>query len=361
MTASDNIQIKKQSDNPPNNNRGEFETQKLEAFLKQQLNIEFDNFQVSKFDAGQSNPTYLLTMDDEQFVLRKKPAGELLPSAHMVEREYKVMSALRVTDVPVPKCPLLCENSDIVGTPFYLMDFVDGRILRDVSLPGMEPHQRRMTWYAMVQTLAKLHAVDPDGVGLEGFGKPADYVPRQIKRWSGQYEASKTEAIPAMDKLSQWLVDTMPDNAKGSADVALVHGDFRLDNLILHPDKPEVLAILDWELATLGHPLSDLAYLCMLYDFPTGLDFPGLAGHDLSELGIPPMEEIIELYCDCTGRDQVENFNYFLAFSHFRMCAILQGVYFRGIQGNASSASAQKIGKLAPIFAELGWKRAEMA
>jgi len=313
--------------------------------------------EVRQFQGGQSNPTFLLTTDGRRYVLRKKPPGALLPSAHLVEREYRVMKALAATDVPVPKVQLLCEDPDVIGTAFFVMDHVAGRILPDPAVPEVETRDERKALYdAMTECLARLHKVDWQAIGLADFGKPQHYVARQIDRWTRQYHAAKTEEIPAMNRLIGWLPENLPDDET----VTIAHGDFRLDNLIIHNDRAEVLAVLDWELATLGHPLGDLAYMCMPYRMPAGTPgLRGLIGVDLAALGIPSEAETVAAYCRHTGRKSIPDFDFYMAFSMFRLASICQGVYARALQGNASSENAAQIGRMAPVLAEAGWRTAK--
>lgn len=310
---------------------------------------------VRQFQGGQSNPTFRLDTADGNaaYVLRKKPPGDLLPSAHMVEREYRVMAALAETNVPVPMMRLLCEDAGVIGTAFYVMDFLDGRIPDEPSLDtGYDPEERAAIWDSANDALAKLHTVDPEAVGLGDFGRPANYCGRQVARWTKQFEASKTDPMPDMDRLTAWLNDHpgVPD------EVSIVHGDYRLPNLMLHPTEPRVIAILDWELATLGHPLADLAYTCMPYRMAyEEKALKGMVGLDLAALGIPSEDTYLELYRQRTGRDALPDIRYFHALSFFRLAAICQGVYFRGLQGNASSDNALEVGAKAPRLAEIGW------
>lgn len=314
---------------------------------------------VAQFQGGQSNPTFRVDAGDHAYVLRKKPPGQLLPSAHMVEREYRVMAALAQTDVPVPVMRLLCEDAAVIGTAFYVMDFMDGRIPGEPSLDeGFTPDERAAVWDSMNDALAKLHGVDPAAVGLGDFGKPANYVGRQIDRWSRQFEASKTDPMPDMDDLTAWLKAQQPP----PDEVSVVHGDFRLPNLMLHPTEPRVIAILDWELSTLGHPLSDLAYNCMTYRMAYDEKaLKGMAGLDLAALGIPAEPDHIAAYCRRTGRDGIPDMPFFQAFSFFRLAAICQGVYARGLAGNASSLDALEVGAKAPRLAQIGWEIAKAA
>ena len=308
---------------------------------------------VTQFQGGQSNPTYFIEAGDECYVLRKKPPGKLLPSAHAVEREYRVMKALAATDVPVPEMLHLCDDDAIVGTPFYVMAYMDGRVVQDPALPdASDPAERSAIYDAMNDVLARLHRVDWQAVGLEGFGKPGHYIERQIARWSKQYQASKTHDIPAMDRLIEWL----PHNVPEGDETAIAHGDYRLGNVMLHPDKPEIIALLDWELATLGHPLSDLAYNCIPYHLPAGQPgLRGVVGIDYLAAGIPAEQDYVAAYCRRTGREPIEHWPFFVAFALFRLAAIAQGVYARAQQGNASDEHALDVGRNATLLAQTGW------
>jgi aminoglycoside phosphotransferase (APT) family kinase protein len=309
-----------------------------------------------QFRGGQSNPTYMIASGDRMWVMRKKPPGQLLPSAHQVEREYRVMKALSGSAVPVPKMVHLCENDAIVGTSFYVMEGIEGRVFRDLTLPGLALAERSKIYEVMVGTLAALHAVDWRAVGLESFGRPTGYVARQVARWSAQYRASKTAEIASMDSVMAWLGKHVPQDDEA----AIAHGDFRLENMILHPDEPKVLAVIDWELATIGHPLSDLAYNCLPYHVPP--DVPGIGGlrdNDPAATGIPDEGRYIAAYCALTGRRAIDDWQYYLAFSLFRTAAILQGVHARALQKTASSENALSVGKLAAQIADLAWQAAQ--
>lgn len=331
-----------------------FDESRLLAWLQKEMPGIGSHMAVSQFQGGQSNPTFLLDTDSGQYVLRKKPPGKTLPSAHMVEREYKVMRALSEhTSLPVPKTRALCEDSCIIGTPFYVMDFLEGRIFSHPALRGLDRQERMPAHLSAINTLAALHSVDVNAVGLSDFGRPEGYVARQVARWSKQYLASKTGDLPAMDKLMAWL----PENPPSTDECAIAHGDYRFGNLMFAPDKPEVIATLDWELSTLGHPLADLAYYCLPYHLPSDMEGSrGLLGEDLEALGIPNEQETIARYCQQTGRDGIADWHVFLAFSLFRLAAILQGVYARALQGNAANADALQVGKRASLLADLGWK-----
>ena len=327
-----------------------------EAILKTYLSGFLPDFDgpiaVSQFKGGQSNPTFYISTRGKAYVLRKKPPGKLLPSAHAVDREYRVLKALSDTGVPVPRVVHFCDDDTVIGTPFYVMEFLQGRILRNPQLPGMDPAERGAIYAAMNDTLARLHTLDWKTAGLEGYGKPDNYIARQVALWKRQYEASKTAAVPAMDHLMNWL----PDNIPADDSVSLVHGDFRLENLMFHATEPRVIAVLDWELSTLGHPLSDLAYNCMTYYLPANnAFFNGFVGCDIASLGIPSETDYVAAYCQRTGRGEIADWAFFMAFSLFRIAAIQQGVYARSLKGNASSETAHLFGKLYPLMAEQGW------
>jgi aminoglycoside phosphotransferase (APT) family kinase protein len=323
-----------------------------EALLERYLSAELPGFRgplrVTQFESGQSNPTFHISAESGEYVLRKKPPGQLLPSAHMVEREYLVMRALRDTGVPVPRVLLLCSDEAVIGTPFFLMDYVEGRIFRDPRLPDVAPAERRAVYEAMVEVLARVHSVDRDAVGLTDFGRAGNYYERQIARWSTQYLAAQTEDLPAMTFLMAWL----PANIPRGDESTLVHGDYRLENLIFHPTEPRVVAVVDWELSTLGHPLADLAYNCLPYYLDA--DQMGLASGDGLPPGIPSESKQVNVYCASTGRRGIPEWNFYVAFSLFRLASILQGVYKRGLQGNASSERALERGAAAKRIAERG-------
>lgn len=335
----------------------QFDEARLHQWLKRELPDIGEHLEIRQFQGGQSNPTFLLESDGRRYVLRKKPPGKTLPSAHMVEREYRVMRALSEhTDVPVPNVRVLCEDSGVIGTPFYVMDFLEGRIVSHSALRALDRQERMPAHQSAIDTLAALHSVDVNAIGLGDYGRPEGYVARQVARWSKQYLASKTDELPAMDKLMAWL----PDNLPAKDETAIAHGDYRFGNLMLAPDRPEVIAILDWELSTLGHPLADLAYYCLPYYLPSDMEgMRGLKGEDLEALGIPDEQETIARYCAKTGRDGIDDWHVFLAFSLFRLAAILQGVYKRALDGNAANANALEVGKRASLLAETGWQIAQ--
>lgn len=307
---------------------------------------------IEKFTSGQSNPTYLVTSDSGKYVLRAKPPGKLLKSAHQVDREFRVMRALRSTPVPVPRALHLCDEASPIGRMFFVMNYLDGRIFWDPALAELTSNEERAAIYdSMNAALAALHKVDVEAVGLGDFGKPGNYFERQFARWSDQYRASQVEPNPDMDRLIEWLGENMiADDGK----VALVHGDYRLDNMIFARDSAEILAILDWELSTLGHPYSDLAYQCMQWRLPHQSGFRGLGGIDRAAIGLPGEKEYVERYCERTGCGQIANWPFYIAFSFFRLGAILQGVYKRSLDGNASNPQkARRYGMAVPLLARM--------
>ncbi len=322
----------------PENTRAVSERHRFdEARLAEHMGVS--KLSVRQFRGGQSNPTYWISDGDRTWVLRKKPPGKLLPSAHQVEREHRVLAALADTDVPVAKVHELCEDPSIVGTPFFLMDHVEGRIFWNVQLPDCDRSERSAIYRELARVLATIHGVDLDRTGLRTYGKPSGYVERQIRRWSEQYEKSATQPVPSMDALIEWL----PAHLPRSEETTLAHGDFRLDNLIFHPTEPRCLAVIDWELSTLGHPLADLAYTCMLYD----VQLPrvgGLLGVDFEATGILDEDAFVAEYLERTGREASLDWPFFKAFGLFRLAAIAQGVYQRSRQGNASSDDAAMYG-----------------
>ncbi|WP_426115816.1 phosphotransferase family protein [Massilia sp. PWRC2] len=337
-----------------------FDTDALAAYLRAALS-EFPPgpVEVAQFKGGQSNPTFKLTVGEQSFVLRTKPgpAAKLLPSAHAIDRELKVMDALNRAGFPAPRQLLLCTDESIIGRAFVLMEFIDGRVLWDQSLPGMLPAERAAIYDETNRVIAQLHAIDYAAIGLADYGKPGNYFARQIERWTRQYQASSTETIAAMDQLIAWL----PNNIPAGEATAIVHGDFRLDNVIFHPTEPRILAVLDWELSTLGHPLADFSYHCMSWHIAPG-QFRGIAGLDLAALGIPSQEAYIAAYQARTGAViRPEDFNFYLAYNMFRLAGIMQGIMKRYVDGTASSAQALQNGKAARPMAELGWQYAQAA
>ena len=306
---------------------------------------------ISKFDTGQSNPTYLLEADSGRYVLRAKPPGQLLKSAHQVDREYRVMRALKDSGVPVPEVFYLSGDDSAIDRMFFVMSHVDGRIFWEPDLPHCDRAERAPIYDAMNATLAALHAVDPDAVGLADFGKPGNYFERQLSRWSKQYRASETETIADMDRLIAWLEGALPPD---DGQVALVHGDYRIDNMIFANDTPQVLAVLDWELSTLGHPVADLAYQCMQWRLPHDGGFRGLGGLDRRAIGLPMEDEYVAAYCRRRQVDGIDHWPFYLAFSFFRLAAILQGVLKRALDGNASNPKrAMQMAKAVPVMAAM--------
>ena len=339
----------------PVRERHRFDEAALERHLRAHLPGFTGPLEVRQFAGGQSNPTFFLTAGGRRYVLRKKPPGKLLPSAHAVDREYRVMRALASTDVPVPRVHLLCEDESVIGQAFYVMDWVEGRIFRDPTLPGLAPAERGAIYDAMNETLARLHRIDPAAVGLADYGKPGNYFARQIARWIKQYEASKTEEIESFDALVEWL----PRNVPPGDETAIAHGDFRLENLIFHPAEPRVLAVLDWELSTLGHPLADLGYNVMGYFMPAGS--PQTLGRIDPSSGIPSVEDYVARYCERVGRRPIERLEFYVAFSMFRLAAIAQGIAMRARTGSASSDQADAVGQAARGIADAAWALARGA
>ncbi len=342
------------------------DTVALAAWLSAHLPGFEGPLSLEKFKGGQSNPTYQLITPKRSYVLRTKPGpvAKLLPSAHAIEREFKVMHGLYGTEVPVPQMHVLCEDESIIGRAFYVMEFVQGRVLWDQTLPGMANAERGAIYDEMNRVIAALHTVKFAERGLESYGRPGNYFERQIGRWSKQYVASVTQPIDEMDKLMAWLPANMPASAKDDSKVSIVHGDYRLDNLMFHPTEPRVLAVLDWELSTLGHPLADFSYQCMGWHIPPGT-FRGIGGVDIASLGIPSESEYIHRYCDRTGlstpADLKADWNFYLAYNMFRMAAILQGIAKRVEAGTASSEQAKVNGAGARPMADLAWKFAQQA
>jgi len=332
--------------------RHSFDTARLTAWMQGRIAGFSGPIDVQQFAGGQSNPTFLVQSPSCRYVLRRKPPGKLLPSAHAVEREFRVLAALKDI-VPVARVHALCEDSEVIGSAFYVMDYVEGRIFWDALLPEVAAQERRAIYREMVRVLAALHSVDYASAGLSDYGKPGHYVARQVARWSEQYRASETEKIDAIERLIEWL----PKHIPADEQTAVVHGDFRLDNTIFHPTEPRILAVLDWELSTLGHPLVDLAYYCMRYHLPVA-EFRGLGGVDVRTYLIPTETECVADYCDLRGIAPVppKDWVYYSAFCMFRMAAILQGVLARALQGNASSDTALQAGRRTRHLAELGWK-----
>jgi aminoglycoside phosphotransferase (APT) family kinase protein len=349
-----------------------FDTAALTGWLERNLEDFQGPLTVEMFKGGQSNPTYKLTTPKRSYVMRAKPGpvAKLLPSAHAVEREFAVMSGLAGTDVPVPRMYALCQDEAVIGRAFYVMEFMQGRVLWDQSLPGMTPAQRSAIYDEMNRVIAALHTVKFAERGLAGYGKPGNYFDRQIGRWTKQYKASAdgagpmSQPIPEMEQLLEWLPAHIPPAARDESKVSIVHGDFRLDNLMFDPGAPRVLAVLDWELSTLGHPLADFSYHCMAWHVPHSMG-RGIGGLDHAALGIPPEDDYIRRYCDRTGLSTVADlkadWNFYMAYNMFRIAAILQGIAKRVEAGTASSAQAVASGKTARPMAELAWSFARRA
>lgn len=307
-----------------------------------------------KFGFGQSNPTFKLKTECGEYVLRRKPFGPLLPKAHAIEREYRILRALRHSEVPVPPALAFCEDTSLLGAAFYIMDFVPGRIFYDQRLPGMSPDERAAIFDAMNVATASLHKIDPIAVGLEGFGRPDGFLERQVATWTRQYRASEGDRCEAMERLIEWLPENLPPEQPSR----IFHGDLRLDNMIFHPAEPRVIAVLDWELSTLGDPLADFAYNVLVWRVGADL-FRGLGDLDRGALGIPEEFDYVRRYCERTGRSDIPHWNFYLAFSLFRVAAILQGVWRRARDGQASSADGLEVGGKGHALAEIGWAIAQ--
>jgi aminoglycoside phosphotransferase (APT) family kinase protein len=339
----------------------QFDTAALQAYLHDKLEGFTGPLKVEQFKGGQSNPTYKLITPQRSYVMRSKPgpAAKLLPSAHAVEREFTVMSALHGSDVPVPKMHLLCEDESVIGRAFYVMEFMQGRVLWDQSLPDIAKPDRAAYYDEMNRVIAALHNVDVNKAGLAGYGKPGNYFERSIGRWTKQYLASITEPIDAMDQLMAWLPANIPASARDEGQISVVHGDYRLDNLMFHATEPRVIAVLDWELSTTGHPLADFSYHCMSWHIEPG-QFRGVGGLDLQALGIPDEKSYVRRYCERTGRPDpavvMADWNFYLAYNMFRLAGILQGIAKRVEMGTASSAQARQAGAGARPLAEMGWR-----
>ena len=350
----------------PVSDKHAFDTAALTAWLEKNLEGFAGPLTVEMFKGGQSNPTYKLVTSGQSYVMRAKPGpvAKLLPSAHAVEREFAVMRGLGGTDVPVPRMYCLCEDEAVIGRAFYVMEFMQGRVLWDQALPEMTPAQRGEIYDEMNRVISALHTVKFAERGLANYGKPGNYFDRQIGRWSKQYIASITKPIPEMDKLIEWLPAHIPAGARDENRVSIVHGDYRLDNLMFHATEPRVLAVLDWELSTLGHPLADFSYHCMAWHIPHG-SFRGIGGLDHAALGIPSEDEYIRSYCERTGfttpQELKADWNFYMAYNLFRIAAILQGIAKRVEDGTASSAQAATSGASARPMAELAWNFAQRA
>ena len=329
-----------------------FDEARLAAWMQANVEGYEGPLEVRQFKGGQSNPTYQLVTPNKKYVMRRKPPGKLLPSAHAVDREYKVISALYPTGFPVARSYGLCTDEDVIGTMFYVMDMVEGRILWDQQLPQYEPAQRRAIYMAKLKTLADLHNTDHEAIGLGDYGKPGNYMGRQVDRWTKQYRASETVKLEEMERLIEWLPKTVPAQERTS----IVHGDYRLDNMVLHPTEPRVIAVLDWELSTLGEPLADFTYLLMNWVNGSIANIPDLEAH-----GVPSIEEYVAEYCRLTGRDSLPDLNWYFAYNIFRLAGIIQGIVGRVRDGTANSPQAAAMAERVPLLAKAGWSFAQKA
>ena len=329
-----------------------FDERRLEAYLSSHVESFRGPLTVTEFKGGQSNPTYRLAAASGNYVLRRKPPGKLLKSAHAVDREFRVISALHTSGFPVPRPYVLCEDEEIIGTAFYVMECVEGRIFWELDLPGLDRDERSAIYDNVNETIARLHQTDHKAIGLDDFGVPGNYFERQISRWTRQYRASETSTFDAMDQLIDWLPGNIPDDES----ISIVHGDYRLDNMVIHPTEPRVVAVLDWELSTIGHPLADFTYHLMAWQMPEiGIGSTGLVGKPLAQLGIPDEDAYIDQYCARTGRDGIPDRNFYSAFNFFRLAAILQGIAGRVRDGTAASKHASQAVKAVQPLADLGW------
>ena len=329
-----------------------FDTAPLFAYLHSNLENFSPDARLQQFQGGQSNPTFLLETGPRKYVLRKKPPGTLLASAHQIDREYRIQQALQGSGVPVVPMRLYCADPTIIGTEFYVMDFLPGRVFGDVLMPELAPAERGALQRDLFTTIGRLHALDYAACGLADFGRPTNYAARQLARWRGQYEAAQTEDLPAMTQLMDWLGAHLPERDES----AIVHGDFRLGNMMVHPSAPRIIAVLDWELATLGHPLADLAYCCLPFHLPQ-IEGPlqGYGALDLAAHGLGPEDDMLALYCRVTGRASIADWNFFLGFAMFRSAAIAEGVYARALAGNAADARGIAMHGVAKVMAQSGW------
>lgn len=335
--------------------RKSLDASRLEPYLSETLGLR-GSVSIERFTGGQSNPTYLVRVGKERLVLRTKPDGELLPSAHAVDREFRVISALASSDIPVARALALCDDPRVIGRTFYLMEYVEGRVFWDPLLPELDVPQRAAIFDEMNRIIAALHMVDPGSVGLANYGRSGAYLERQVARWTRQYKASETARIEAMENLIDWLPAHMPKDFE----TTLVHGDFRLDNLIFHPTRPRVLAVLDWELSTLGDPLVDFAYNAMSWHIDKSYSgLRGVAGADFASLGIPDEVTYVARYCERTGRTRSQHWDYYIVFNLFRLAGILQGITARALQGNATNMAAKEFGRHAEPLADIAWRKAQ--
>ena len=357
MAAAEQTAQETFSGTKPVEERHKIDQGALEAWLKANVAGYEGPLELRQFKGGQSNPTYQLVTPKQKYVLRRKPPGKLLPSAHAVDREYKVIAALHPTGFPVAQPFGLCTDDAVIGTWFYVMDMVEGRIIWDGTIPDSNPAERRAIYKDKIETLAKLHNTDVAAVGLSDFGKPGNYFGRQVDRWGKQYVASETQKIPVMDRLIDWLPKTLPADDQTS----VVHGDYRLDNMVIHPTEPRVIAVLDWELSTLGNPLADFTYLLMNWVMPTDSGRSGLSNVDLKALGIPDVNEAVDIYCKATGRPGLPELDWYFAYNSFRLAAICQGIAGRVRDGTANSPQAVAMGERVPLLAAVAEKFARNA
>jgi aminoglycoside phosphotransferase (APT) family kinase protein len=335
----------------------DLELERLQPWLERHVEGFEGAAALEKFAGGQSNPTYRIDAGSGRYVLRRKPFGSILPSAHAVEREYRLIAALHPTGFPVPRPYALWEDPDVIGAPFYVMAMVEGRTFWDGRLPEQGPAERRAIYEAMIRTLARLHSFDPADVGLGDYGAPGNYFERQVARWTKQYRAAETERIEEAERLIEFLPRTLPEQGR----LAVIHGDYRIDNLIYAPDSPEVAAVLDWELSTLGDPLADFTYLVMNWEMPQAVGGAGLKGVDFAATGIPDLGEAVDLYCRETGREGVPQLDWYFAYNLFRLLGIVQGIKKRFLDGNASSARAAEMAGRVPMLAAAAWHFAQRA
>lgn len=333
-----------------------FDVGRLEEWMRRNVRAFEPPLGVSQFRGGQSNPTYLLASPSGRYVLRRKPPGKLLKSAHAVDREHRVISALHKQGFPVPEPCAYCDDESVVGTPFFIMSYVEGRIFWNLELPDVAPGETAAIYDDVNRTIAALHRFDYRSIGLEDFGRPGNYFARQVSRWTGQYRASETAKIGPMERLIEWL----PGHIPADESATVVHGDFRMDNLVIHPTEPRVIAVLDWELSTIGHPLGDFTYHLMAWQMPEiGIGSTGLLGKDLAALGVPSEEDYVRLYCERTGRGEgIPHRDFYAAYNFFRLAAILQGIAGRVRDGTAASAHAEKAAQAVAPLAGIGWSYA---
>ena len=335
----------------------DFALEPLQAWLEREVAGFSGPFSIDKFAGGQSNPTYRIDAASGAYVLRRKPFGPILPSAHAVEREYRLIAALHPTGFPVSRPYALCEYSDVIGAPFYVMDMVEGRTFWNGRLPELAPAERRRVYGEMIRTLAHLHSIEPAAIGLSDYGAAGNYFERQVRRWTKQYRAAETERIEEAERLIDFLARTVPEQTR----LAIIHGDYRIDNLIYAADSPRVRAVLDWELSTLGDPLADFTYLAMQWEMPAEAGSAGLKGVGFAEACIPTLDEAVALYCAETGRDGVPQLDWYFAYNLFRLLGIVQGIKKRWLEGNASSAKAAEMAARVPMLAQASWHFAERA